>query len=190
MEAEGVLIQRGAECIAIAREVILKLDAGIRKESKDGGVGKVTPIDAEEFVHLRTFVGDLFEAGVHVIDNEDHFNRSPAPAEGLERVQGKRDFVIQDSEVLLQKSANGRTGFRKSRQRQGRSYRCQVGVAGLSCRDKAAEAQSSGTRRTTPRRVCRNTSSPCLGEGQRVWDGGLRQSRTSDPLLGVDVILA
>jgi hypothetical protein len=130
MEAEGVLIQRGAECIAIAREVILKLDAGIRKESKDGGVGKVTPIDAEEFVHLRTFVGDLFEAGVHVIDNEDHFNRSPAPAEGLERVQGKRDFVIQDSEVLLQKSANGRTGFRKSRQRQGRSYRCQVALLG------------------------------------------------------------
>ena len=47
----------------------------------------------------------MLETGVHVIDDNDDLDRRLASAEGLERGDGLRNIIIQDSEVLLLKAA-------------------------------------------------------------------------------------
>ncbi|MGC2768330.1 MAG: hypothetical protein WB607_22700 [Candidatus Acidiferrum sp.] len=68
-------------------------------------------IDLQEFVHLRTLVGNVLESGVHVIDNENHLNRSLTFSKCLEGRNHLRRFVIQNSEILLLKPADRRTRF-------------------------------------------------------------------------------
>jgi hypothetical protein len=68
-------------------------------------------IGAKEFIDLIAFVSKALVAGVHRIDNENHFDGSLPGIEGLKGGDGLWNLVVQESEVLLLKTAHGRPGL-------------------------------------------------------------------------------
>jgi hypothetical protein len=75
-------------------------------------VCEATSIGTEEFVDLSAYVGDALVRAVDRINYQNDLNGSLAAAEGLKGGDGPRDFVIQESEVLLLKTGNRGPGFR------------------------------------------------------------------------------
>jgi len=65
----------------------------------------------EEFVHLRNFVGNILETGVHVVDQEEGVDGSLIRRERLEGIDGARVLVVEDGKILLLEASDGRTGL-------------------------------------------------------------------------------
>jgi hypothetical protein len=112
-EADRVLLESGAQRVAVGREAFLTFGASIRKDSEGCGIGKMTSVDTKEFIDLLALVGDGLLTGVDSIHHKNHFDRSLPSVDGLEGKDGLHGFVIQKSEILLLKAADGRPGFRR-----------------------------------------------------------------------------
>ncbi len=93
-------------------------------------------LGAEEFINLYAFVADALRPGIHSINHDDNLNRSFAAGEGLERSDGLRGLVVEQSKVLLLQVGNRRPGLGADddvqvnfagsggRGRRGRRLRC------------------------------------------------------------------
>ena len=112
VQANGVLMQGSAQHVAIFRETILELNAGIGEEGQGRREGEMAAIGEQEFIDFGGFVGDALNTGVDIINHDDAFNGGLGGGDGLKRVDGYGDFVVQYGEILYLETADGRAILR------------------------------------------------------------------------------
>src|ERR1700733_10887555 len=82
-DADILLIQLGAERVAIAREFRRNRDAFVREDSKSEGICEMASLGTEEFVYLYAVEVDALGAGVDRVNYQDHLVGSLAAGECL-----------------------------------------------------------------------------------------------------------
>src|SRR5271157_4315044 len=82
----------------------MKIDSLVCENCEGGELGKPTSVGLQEFVDPFARYGHLSEAEVHGVDKKYHFRRNLPPVNSFERSDSLRNFVIQDSEILLLKT--------------------------------------------------------------------------------------
>jgi len=88
---------------------------------------KTTSVGLQEFVDPITCYGHVLEAEVHCVYKKNDLQRGLPPVDSLKRSDYLRYVVIQNSEILLLKTAYGR-----ARLRSNYDVEINLAVAGLS----------------------------------------------------------
>ena len=72
-DAYDLILERGAQCVAVGRETRLDVGNCVREDGERCGMRKATSVGAEKLVDLIAFVSDRFRLGVDGIDDHNDF---------------------------------------------------------------------------------------------------------------------